>query len=178
MSILENSVVKLRALEPEDAELLYVWENDPEVWQAGETIVPFSRHTLHQYVANASTQDIYEAKQLRLMIDCVEKKELITVGTIDLFDFDPYNKRAGVGVLVYSQRNRQKGYASAALQLLIQYAFNTLQMHQLYCNVAMNNEKSLHLFQSHGFEIIGVKREWLYCNNEWFDECLLQLIKK
>ena len=88
MNILENDKIKLRALEPEDAELLYIWENDTDVWQAGETLIPFSRHTLLQYVANASP-DIFEAKQLRLMIDSKEKEIPVTIGTIDLFDFNP-----------------------------------------------------------------------------------------
>ena len=67
MNILENDIVRLRALEPGDAELLYIWENDTDVWYAGETLVPFSYHTLQQYIAGAP-QDIFEAKQLRFKI--------------------------------------------------------------------------------------------------------------
>ena len=175
MNILENENIRLRALEPADAELLYLWENDTDIWQAGETLTPFSRYTLQQYVNNAS-QDIYEAKQLRLMIDAKDNDIETTVGSIDLFDFNPYHKRAGVGILIYNKR--QKGYASGALQLLIDYAFNVLHLHQLYCNISADNNKSLDLFHKSGFEIAGTKREWLYNGTAWLDEYLLQLLAK
>ncbi|MDR1056916.1 MAG: GNAT family N-acetyltransferase [Prevotellaceae bacterium] len=175
MNILENEVIRLRALEPCDIELLYIWENDIGAWQAGETIVPFSRYILQQYVANASF-DIYEAKQLRLMIDAKDNDIPVTVGTIDLFDFNPYHKRAGVGILIYSPQNRQKGYATQALKLLIDYAFTVLNLHQLYCNVAAGNQKSLTLFRNSGFEITGLKREWIYNGENWENEYLLQLL--
>ena len=38
MALLENERVCLRALEPEDLELLYRWENDSELWEVGNTL--------------------------------------------------------------------------------------------------------------------------------------------
>ena len=61
----ENIVI--RALEPEDLEYLYQWENDMDLWEVSDTLTPFSHFTLKKYIEN-SHQDIYEAKQLRLMI--------------------------------------------------------------------------------------------------------------
>jgi len=61
---------------------------------------------------------------------------------------------------------------------LIDYAFNILHLHQLYCNVMPDNETSLQLFQKHNFKIIGLKKEWLRVKKGWGDEYLLQLINK
>lgn len=177
MFSLKNDVVRLRAVEPSDAELLYVWENDTDVWQAGETLTPFSRATLQYYTDHVAQQDIYEAKQLRLMIDTDEEIPT-TIGSIDLFDFNPYHKRAGVGILIYNSNDRQKGYASSALQVLVNYAFRVLGLHQLYCNIAVNNEKSLNLFRKVGFEVTGTKKAWLFTNTGWVDELILQLINR
>ena len=120
--LLSNDIISLRAIEPEDIELLYSWENDPEIWEVSHTLVPFSKYILALYIQNAD-KDIYESKQLRLMIDTVEGK---TIGAIDLFDFDPYHSRIGIGLLIYAPDKRSKGYASASLELLIPYCFQKL----------------------------------------------------
>ena len=165
----------LRAVEPSDIDLLYKWENDTSVWHISNTVEPFSKFVLEQYVMN-SHQDIYAAKQLRLMIDMIKTDNgNSTIGGIDLFDFDPINKRAGVGILITKEK-RGKGYASEALDLLTEYCFNISNLHQIYCNIPVDNEHSLNMFKKHKFEIIGVKKQWLFINNKWIDEYLLQLL--
>jgi diamine N-acetyltransferase len=169
---LGNDKVSLRAIEAEDVELLYNWENDEETWEVSHTLVPFSKYILALYIKN-SDKDIFETKQLRLMIDSPKGK---TVGAIDLFDYDPYHSRAGLGLLIYSKEDRRKGYASAALSLIIDYCFDKLNFHQLYANIDTKNEASINLFKKSGFQICGTKREWLLSESGWKDEYLLQLI--
>ncbi len=167
--------VILRAPEPSDIDFLYTWENDRSVWHVSNTNAPYSRFAIEQYVMNAQL-DIYSARQLRFMIDtAVHEEKSATIGTIDLYDFEPAHRRAGVGVLI-SKEERGKGYASEALDLLIDYAFNTLNLHQLYCHISSSNIVSLNLFANHRFEIIGLKKEWLLIDNKWVDEYILQRI--
>ena len=99
MEILENDIIKIRPLEPSDVDLLYKWENDPEIWKISHTITPFSKHIIKKFIEN-SQFDIYETKQYRFMIDLKNDNKVITIGTIDLFDFDPYHSRVGVGILI------------------------------------------------------------------------------
>ena len=169
---LSNYKITLRAIEPEDIDLLYAWENDPEIWEVSHTLVPFSKYILALYIQNAD-KDIYESRQLRLMIDTAEGK---TIGAIDLFDFEPYHSRAGIGLLIHAREDRSKGYASAALELLISYCFSKLNLHQLYANVETDNLISLALFEKHGFLSCGTKKEWLRTVSGWKDEIMLQLI--
>lgn len=169
---LVNEKIALRAIEPEDIELLYAWENDPEIWEVSHTLVPYSKYILALYIKNAD-RDIYESKQLRLMIDTAGGQ---TIGAIDLFDFDPYHSRVGIGLLIYNHEDRSKGYASSALELLISYCFRKLNIHQLYANVETGNKISLQLFEKHGFKICGTKKEWLRTESGWKDELMLQLI--
>lgn len=171
---MKGNKLSFRAPEPKDIDLLYKWENDVSIWYLSNTITPFSHHTLEEYILNAH-QDIYTAKQLRLMIDVTEIHE--TIGCIDLFDFDPVNMHAGIGILI-ADKYRNKGYASEALSILIDYTFNTLHLHQLYCNITVDNEISLKLFKKHNFRIIGLKKEWIRYKDTWIDEYLLQLIHK
>ncbi len=173
--MLEKDNIKLRALEPEDINLLYIWENNSEIWQVSNTITPFSKYILTKYVEN-SHLDIFEAKQLRLMIDVYENNSKTTIGSIDLFDFDPINKRAGIGILIHDKIDRKKGYASVSLKILIDYCFTILNLNQLYCNITVNNENSINLFKSNKFEITGEKKFWVRKNNTWVNEYFLQLI--
>jgi len=174
---LKGEHIILRAPEPSDLDVLYTWENDPDNWIVGNTTTPFSRHVLSKYLENAHL-DIYEAGQLRLMIDRLDEnnKTEKRLGTIDLFDFDPMHQKAGIGILIARKENRLKGLASEALSLLIEYAFRGLQLHQLYCNVAENNPVSLKLFKKFGFEEVGKKLDWIRVGNKWLDVYLLQKI--
>lgn len=177
--MLKGTNIQLRALEPDDVELLYRWENDPAVWLLSGSLAPFSKFVLEQYLAGAH-QDIYTIKELRLVIELIndEEKKNKAIGCIDLFDYDPKNRRAGVGILIGDTSERNKGYASEAIQVLTHYAFTVLDIHQLYCNILQENKISMYLFQRQGFEIAGIKKSWIYDNGKWHNECLLQLIRK
>ena len=165
--------IRLRALEPEDLELLYEWENNISFWTVSNTISPFSKYTIKLYL-ESSHKSIYETGQLRLMIDLFESKK--TIGTIDIFDFDPFHKRAGLGILIADEANRRKGYATMSLKCLIDYCFKTLQLHQLYCNIIANNTESMDLFRKQGFVQSGVKKDWIKTSDGYLDEYLFQLI--
>lgn len=173
MITLKGTNIYLRALEPEDLEFVYQIENDESIWNVSNTQTPYSKFLIRQYLENAH-QDIYEAKQLRLAI--CKKDTFEAIGLIDLFDFDAVNNRAGIGILIQNETNRGNGIGKEALGLLIDYSFNQLQLHQLYANIGMDNEASLNLFTTFGFQKIGVKKDWIYQGNSFYDEALFQLI--
>jgi len=167
---LEKNNIKLRALEPEDLDFLFQTENNTSLWEVSNIQVPFSKFILKQYLAN-SHQDIYEAKQLRLIIEHDNQ----IIGMIDLFDFEPQHYRAGIGIVIL-KTFQNKGFANTALQLFIDYAFNTLNLHQLYANITMGNKNSIKLFTNNNFTCIGIKKDWIYTNSQYKDEALYQLI--
>lgn len=173
MTTLKGNSIFLRALEPEDLEFIYTIENDESIWNVSNTQTPYSRFLIKQYLENAH-QDIYEAKQLRLAI-CNNNTNK-AIGLIDLFDFDPSNNRAGIGIIIHQPENRENGMGSEALQLLIKYSFTFLQLNQLYANISTENEISKALFTKFGFQLIGVKKQWNKVNNQYKDEALYQLI--
>lgn len=174
MKTLIGDSVCLRALEPEDLEFVLAIENDESIWNLSNTQSPFSRFVIKQYLENAH-KDIYEVKQLRLVI---ADKKGDALGLIDLFDFDFKNKRAGVGIVIKEDSNRGKGFGSEALSLLINYSFTHLGLHQLYCNISDDNQQSMQLFKKQGFISIGLKKDWNFINGAFRNECLLQLINR
>ncbi|GHT72586.1 N-acetyltransferase [Bacteroidia bacterium] len=174
MAFLENNKIRLRALEPEDLGVLYRWENDTALWHHGSTLTPFSKYVLRDYIANSS-QDIFQTRQLRLLI--VEKQTETPVGAIDLYDFDPVNLRAGVGILIDSAYQRQ-GFGLQALQLIKNYASQVLFLKQLYVVVPQSNEPSYRLFQKSGFETAGILKDWIKTPEGFVDAYIMQAYSK
>ena len=170
---LQGNTIHLRALEPEDLEFVYAIENDESVWEFSNTQTPYSKFLIKQYLENAH-QDIYEAKQLRLAI--CNFNDDAAIGLIDIFEFDPKNNRAGIGILIKDSENRSQGVGTEALDLLIKYTFRNLNLHQLYANIASENEASIRLFTKFGFVNIGIKKEWNLVNGKYKDESIYQLI--
>ncbi|MGE5424668.1 MAG: GNAT family N-acetyltransferase [Syntrophothermus sp.] len=171
--LLKTENLKLRAVEPADIQFIFDLENDPEIWCAGNTIFPFSKYQIEQYVYNTS-HDIYTDKQLRLMID-TRGEEGKCIGVVDLFDFDPHHRRAGLGILILAEE-RNKGNAYEVVEIMKQYAREVLQLHQLYCTVLEGNEASRRLFEKAGFTLTGVRKEWRLLNNQWKDEFVFQYL--
>ncbi|HJA96694.1 MAG TPA: GNAT family N-acetyltransferase [Candidatus Alistipes faecavium] len=202
---LQGRIVALRAVEPRDVDLLYGWENDVEIWAVSGTTEPFSRAQIEQFVERQlAGADLLRTGQLRLMIDVRQADGLSradgaaenengsmsgnvsggvsggggfrTVGAVDLFEYDPLNGRAGLGILIYGEENRRRGYASDTLEILCRYAREQLRLHQLWCTVGAGNAASLALFRQAGFVETGVRRDWLWSPEGFRDEILLQKI--
>ena len=161
--------MKLRAIEPEDLDVLYQIENDRSLWHVGTTNVPYSRYTLHDYIANSS-DDIYVDRQVRLM---VENDEGETVGIVDLVQFSPQHLRAEVGIVIMNAQ-RRKGYATAAVEALCDYAQRVIHLHQLYAVVDSHNEAAVALFRKNGFSVENTLQEWLFDGREYHDALLMQ----
>lgn len=161
--------IRLRAIEPEDLELLYKIENDVRLWNVGATNVPYSRYTLHDYIAN-SADDIYADKQLRMIVEDMEGK---TVGIVDLTNFSPQHLRAETGIVILDAE-RRKGYATEALNALCDYAGRVLHLHQLYGVVGNDNQAALALYEKAGFARLETLKEWLFDGKKYTDAVLMQ----
>jgi diamine N-acetyltransferase len=167
--------IRLRQVEPSDIDFIYNMENEPSAWRISNTFVPFSRFQIEQYVLS-SEHDIYAEKQLRLIIELFNGSHAQPIGAIDLFEFDPHDLRAGLGILIISDE-RQKGYAGETIEIVKKYCFEVLNLHQIHCTISADNTPSIHLFLKHGFVQNGTMREWRFRDGKWKDEIMFQLIR-
>lgn len=152
--------MKLRPIEPEDLELLYTIENDPEIWDTTTSEPPFSRYALKQYVAASSSA--YACGELRLIIEIADaKKQKQAIGLVELINFSPLAARAEVGIALLKDY-RNKGYGQRALALLEAFAISRLRMHLLYARASVNNEASQQLFRKSGYEVIAELPDWVF----------------
>ena len=170
-SLLIGERVTLREMRNDDLELIFDWENRPELDYLGDEHAPLTEAQISNFI-NHSTGDIYTDGQLRLMIDAAGT----TVGCIDLFEFDQHNQRAGVGILIADSEKRKLGYAKESLALLTNYCFEVLNFRQLYCHIPVDNEASLRLFASCGFEETGCCKDWVKKENEFIDAVFMQKV--
>ena len=168
---IKNDTITLRCAEPEDAERIFRWENDRGIWRVSGTHVPYSRFQIEQYLLGDN--DIAAQKQLRLMIDLTESGN--TIGCIDIFDYDAINSRAGLGILI-DKDYRRLGYAKIALALCVEYLFNNLMLHQVYCSIDETNTESQQLFVGQGFELVGRRKDWLKTAEGYLDVLEDQLL--
>ncbi|WP_372766093.1 GNAT family N-acetyltransferase [Lutibacter sp.] len=172
MATLHGKNSNLRALEPEDLDFLFSTENNESFWEISGTQTPYSKYILQKYIEN-SHQDIYEAKQYRFVICNTQN---IPVGMIDLFDFNPQHQRVGVGILILPEYQGE-GFGSEALEMIIDYAFTYLNVHQIFANITADNKSSITLFEKFNFKKIGIKKDWIFADTNYKDEILYQLIK-
>ena len=167
--------ILLRAVEPQDIDVIYTWENDDEIWESSETYAPFSRYMLEQYIISLQNLDIHSAKQLRLMVDIKIDDNLKTIGCVDIFDYNADNRRAGIGILI-DKKYRGKGLATLIIHKVCDYCKRYLHLHLLYANIGVSNIPSIKAFEKAGFSTIGIKKDWMYDGQSYHDELLLQKI--
>ncbi|MBR1631487.1 MAG: GNAT family N-acetyltransferase [Paludibacteraceae bacterium] len=172
MTLLHDQLISLRAVEPEDLDNIYAWENDTCSWTNSLTTAPYSHHQVRRYIASTQS-DIYKEGELRLIIEC--NADHAVVGIIDLCDLDVRNSHTAVSIYIASEY-RHSGHAHAALSILTRYAFDFLKLKQLYAYIAVSNTASIRLFTKAGFSTTALLRNWIYENGHWTDVQLFQLI--
>ncbi len=149
------SSINLRALEPEDLDLVYRIENDTTLWLWGANSVPVSHFAVRQYLENQHS-DIFQDEQLRLVIEASG----CGIGLLDLSAFSPLHLRAEVGIVLLTEHQRQ-GYAAAALRQLHAYAANHLHLRSLYAYVGENTLPAHHLIRPVGYQHLASLPRWI-----------------
>lgn len=161
-------MIRLRKLEPTDLPFLYQWENDASAWADGANHNPLSQKDLRDYI-ESTTGDIYRDGQLRLIIEdlpaeqsnnsTIKQSSSITVGCIDLFDFDIRNRRAAIGMYI-APEYRCKGIGTKAVEALEEYAFQQLDLRLLYAVISTNNIPCTQLYRNLGYSPSSVLKGW------------------
>ena len=168
---LTNPMIALRKIEPTDLPFLYQWENDASAWADGANHNPLSQHDLREYISS-TTGDIYKDGQLRLVIQSLSEAVFeqsglsslspqggLTIGCVDLFDFDPRNRRAALGMYIASE-HRGKGVGHEALAKIEEYAFDFLHLRCLYAVIAQNNTACAAIFEHAGYIPSSPLKNW------------------
>lgn len=161
--------MRLRAIEPEDLELLYTIENDTANWWIGMQTAPLSRYHLREYIAN-NEADIYKDEQVRMVIE----HEGRAVGLIDLFNFSARHHRAELGVAIRNEE-QGKGLAQQAITEIVSYAREIVSLHQIYAIVPTAHAASIRMLEKVGFESGMVLKDWVLHGGKYENAVIMQL---
>ncbi len=147
--------IKLRAVEPIDADMMYEAENDEAAWIYSDYLAPLSHELLLQYALSYDADPI-RSGQLRLIIEAGKTP----VGILDLFDISARHLRADTGIYILPDF-RGKGIGRKALEAVKEYSQKRLGLHQLTATVAHSNAIAKQAYQKAGFKLTGSRPDWL-----------------
>jgi len=170
--MLNGSVAFLRTPDISDVQFMLDIENNERYWHLSGVTSPYSKKDIEQFI-NESSSNLKTDCQLRLVIIDISTKK--RAGLLDVFEYEPLHKRAGIGIFLLEEF-RGHGLASDALRVLIQYLFKIMKLHQLWCNILTENTESMKLFNGAGFNQTAIKKDWIFHNGKFHDEAIFQLI--
>jgi len=159
--------IYLSPINKDDAEIYTKWLNDPEVTK---------NLTLHNSVITLSKEKEMLEKLSEGYIFAIVKNDDTLIGNIGMHDIDNICRKATLGLFIGDAENRGKGYGSEALRLILEYGFNTLNMHNIMLLVHSDNNQGIACYKKVGFKEFGRRRECVFKNGQYFDEIYMEML--
>ncbi len=166
-----GNLIKLRAIEKEDLPLIAKWRSDPEVYHYLFENDPISLTQQEKWYENLLKSDTDK-------IFMISTKDDTPIGIIGLYKIDWRSKNAEWGFYIGDRKNRLGGYAPEAEYLLIEYAFEHLNLNKLWCRTFEFNKKVLSMHRSFNFKEEGTFRKHIYHNGKYEDVVFMGLLKE
>ena len=167
-----GNLIYLRAMEDGDEEIIAQTENHPDV-----------RETL--FYALPTSIDLIQDKWKKLRDDsnsivfiiCCKNPDK-PIGITAFHRIDWVSKMAILYIAIADSENRSKGFGSEATKLIIDYAFNTLNLNRIQLHVAIENEKAITVYKKSGFVIEGTLRQAMFRDGKYHDFYVMGLLKE
>jgi diamine N-acetyltransferase len=137
-------MTSLRPLTADDLDLIYEWENTPELWQFSEQQGPFSREDIEAFLDKCVDEDNAEIE--RWLICDLDTP----IGAVDIFAYDNQSKTCGIGIFITQVANRNRGHATVALKQALSL-LQTRGCRHIRAIIYEENTSSRRLFLSAGF---------------------------
>jgi len=168
-NFISGSRIYLREVRDSDVnETYYRWMNDSEIIQHLESrFAPTSMESLLEYVKN------FQENKDNIFLAVVLNENHTHIGNIKIGPINWFHRLADIGIIIGEKNCWGSGYASEAISLLTDFAFNALNLHKLTAGCYEQNVGSLKAFQKAGFEIEGVRKQHCFSNGNYVDAILL-----
>ena len=164
--------VFLSPVQDDDAECFTKYMNDMEV-----TDFTGTTHNIYNYAGEKSwITNIYSSEKNKTFCICRVEDEKV-IGNISLMEIDYINRTAELGIMIGEEDSRSKGYGEEAINLLLDYGFNYLNLHSIYLRVNSINKRAIRCYEKVGFKPLGTKREDKFINGKYYDTIYMDLLK-
>ncbi len=171
---LEGERIYFREVRLDDVnENYYRWMNDSSVNDYLESrFYPHSLKTLEDYVLSklGDEQNVFFA--------IVLKGDNRHIGNIKLGPINAIHRFADIGIIIGETDCWGKGYGTEAILLMVDYAFNKLNLHKLTAGCYVNNKGSIKAFKKAGFLQEGIRKSQYYCKGKYVDDVLLGIVNR
>lgn len=160
--------IYLSPMNLEDAETYVKWLNDFSVTDGlGCSSRVTSLEAEREWIKQSSGQ--YQFAIIR-----ADDHKLI--GNCGIQAIDQMKQCAETGLFIGEEENRGKGYGGEALNLLLDYAFGHLNLHNIMLKVFSFNERAIGCYKKVGFKEIGRRRQTYYLNGKYYDEVYMDIL--
>lgn len=168
---LSGEKIYLSPIEPQDADFLTAGENDPEVREALFLALPVSREQQENKIQNfISSKD-------SIVFIIRERETNKPVGQTALFRIDYISRSAIFYLAILDKGCWSKGFGTEATQLMVDYAFETLNLNRIQLHVCAENTPAIKIYQKVGFVKEGVLRQAMYRNGDYVDFWVMGILK-
>ncbi len=162
--------VYLRPLERGDARQLTPWINDPEVTRTMLIYRPMSLQQEEEYLDKIAKSDGFH-------LAIVVRETDTHIGGAGLHDIDWKNRQCGFGILIGAKEEWGKGYGAEATQLLVDFAFATLNLHRVWLHVYEYNQRGIRCYEKIGFRKEGTLRQSRYHDGKYWDTITMAILR-
>ena len=160
----------LSPFNPSDPEIHAKWAN----WMNNRAVSDtFGGHQNMVSLATAK-KAVEELSGYRFDIVLRDSDDLI--GHISLHDIDHLHRHAFMGIVIGEDEHRGRGYGTEAARLILDYGFNTLNLHNIMLSVHADNHAGISSFKKAGFKDAGRRRDWIFKNGEYHDVLYMDIL--
>ena len=173
--MLEGKRIRLAPLERKHIDHFLKWFNDPEITQYLTIYKPMTRDWEEEWFSNLKTREdsVYFSIQI---ID--EKDQDKIIGNCAIQDINNKNRACSCGITIGEKNYQNKGYGTEAMEMLVEYGFNTLNMNRIELSVYEFNSRAFKTYQKVGFVEEGRKRQARYHNGKYQDEIIMAILRE
>jgi diamine N-acetyltransferase len=169
--MLKGERVYLRPMERDDTEAVIRWRSDPETLGQLFSLLPHTREQHLQWY-----EDL-QKRHDRLEFVIVETSSSQPIGTVRLSDIDLRSQKAEYGILIGETVQRGQGLAQEASHLLLDFAFDELNLHRVYLRVIADNQPAIALYERLGFRREGTLRDDVFKRGRFHDVLYMALLR-
>ncbi len=166
--------IRLRAVEREDLPRFVAWLNDPEVLQGLMLHIPMSLAWEENWFERLLKGDQAEAP-LAIEIDTAEG--WTPIGNVGFHDINWQERAAEIGIFIGEKRFWNQGFGREAMRLMLQFGFETVNLHRIYLRVFENNPRAIRSYEQAGFVHEGRERESHFFGGKYIDTLLMSVIR-
>jgi RimJ/RimL family protein N-acetyltransferase len=166
-----GNAIYLRSVELEDGTTVAAWLNDPDVRRFLRGRLPLSRLAEEAFLRRISESEN------DLVLGIVVRQSDQLIGVLGLHQLDNRNRHALFGITIGDKNAWNKGYGTEATELVLRFAFRTLNLHRVWLHVYEFNERAQHVYEKIGFRTEGRLRQDTFREGRYWDTIVMGLLR-